>query len=573
MNVEDSKSGNDASATGLPLRRPLQPAAWRTPLILGAIGLMVTLLLILGVGGFERARMPPDLTRFSAWMSLMFLGGFLPRIARRKIFFGSQLTLHRAFSFESVLQGAILLNPQLTYPGVEREFLCRESSAHPQRVALWFRVRFVAAVVIPLGLTATILGLSGRWREGALIFLLCLLVVGAEARKPRWRVMPRWRFVVAVLAGLAAALLEGAVFTIAAGAIQSDAPAWSRFLLYSLLLSGFELSPVPLALGILESIDALLFLVPGLVVPGLAMPVAYRLWRGLPILVLTYFYLPRYKLSIRDLFDPLLPLALVRPEPPGGQRMGDEPAGSTILSVVIPAYNEAERLPRYLPGVLDFTGKLGGATEILVVDDGSNDGTADYVRSVAALHPRVRLISMDSNCGKGAAVRRGMLEAAGKYILFADADGATPIAEAARLLNAAREGAEIVIASRVLTRQDVERTAFRGLLGAVFCRLTNLLALPGIRDTQCGFKLFQRDTAHRLFAQTVESGWAFDVEVLFLAQKLGLSIAEVPVRWREIEGSKISPLRDALKICLAILRIRRRDAGLTRVWRGKEARP
>lgn len=509
---------------------------------------------------------------FIGSMLLMFLSGFIPRVLRRKIFFGEQLTLHRAFSFESLLQGAVLMNPPLPYPGVERELLARESPASRDRIALWFRVRLVCAVIIPLGLAAAAACIYGWWWWSGSIMLLGLLALLLEVRKPLWQEKQVGQFVAAVLLGLLAALTEGYFFTQASLHVRPTAHPGACFVLYAMILTAFELSPVPFALGVLEIVYVLMAAFPGAGLPGIILPFSYRLWRGVPVLILTYFYAPRYKLSIRDLFDPLLPLALSQRDDAAHGSTGAQPRQPSSLSIIIPAYNEAERLPRYLPDVIRFCGALPGRTEILVVDDGSRDGTADYVREMAAGSPLVRLISFEMNRGKGAAVRHGVLEAAGDYILFADADGATPITEAGRLLQSAERGAEVVIASRGIDNRDVERTVMRRFFGAVFCRLTNLLALPGIMDTQCGFKLFRRSVARRLFSQMIEEGWAFDVEVLFLAQKFGFSIVEVPVRWREVEGSKIRPLRDAIRILVAVLRIRRRDAGLMRVWRGREAR-
>jgi dolichyl-phosphate beta-glucosyltransferase len=201
---------------------------------------------------------------------------------------------------------------------------------------------------------------------------------------------------------------------------------------------------------------------------------------------------------------------------------------------------------------------------VLVIDDGSRDGTVAYVEGVAAGHPAVRVIRQVRNQGKGAAVLRGLQAACGRYILFADADGATPIAEADKLLRVAARGVEVVVGSRKAVDQSVqrERSPIRDLMGAVFYRVTNLLAVPGVRDTQCGFKLFRRVAAQRIVPLMRETGWAFDVEVLFLAQKCGLAIVEVPVNWTAIAGSKISPVKDAIKMFMAVLRIRQRGAGL-----------
>ena len=156
------------------------------------------------------------------------------------------------------------------------------------------------------------------------------------------------------------------------------------------------------------------------------------------------------------------------------------------------------------------------------------------------------------------------MEAAGQYILFADADGATPIEECSRLLRAAEDGCDVVIGSRKLSAESVkrDRSMFREFIGSTFYRITNLLAVPGIEDTQCGFKLFRRSAARRIFPEMRENGWAFDVEVLFLAQKFGLLIEEVPVNWTAVEGSKVRP-KDAFRMVWALLRIRRRDSGFT----------
>ena len=166
----------------------------------------------------------------------------------------------------------------------------------------------------------------------------------------------------------------------------------------------------------------------------------------------------------------------------------------------------------------------------------------------------------------GAIRERGVFEARGRYVLFTDADGATPIAELDKLLAAVGERAEIAIGSRrqVSAEAERERTGLRQLMGNVFYSVVNFLAVPGIRDTQCGFKLFRTDVARELFRDLNEAGWAFDVELLYRAQLFGYGIAEVPVNWHEVAGSKVNPLKDAMKMFLAIFRIRRRNAGLLR---------
>ena len=198
------------------------------------------------------------------------------------------------------------------------------------------------------------------------------------------------------------------------------------------------------------------------------------------------------------------------------------------------------------------------------MDDGSKDGTAEYVAAAAAVEPMVRLVQQNTNRGKGAAVRRGVLESKGRFILFADADGATPIIECSKLLEAAPAGSDIVIGSRKVGggSSHQERSVLRKLVWSIFYRITNLLAVPGIEDTQCGFKLFSRPAARQIFRDLQETGWAFDVEVLFLAQKFGMTIEELSVNWSAVDGSKIRP-NDAIRMLVALIRIRRRGAGLT----------
>jgi dolichyl-phosphate beta-glucosyltransferase len=329
------------------------------------------------------------------------------------------------------------------------------------------------------------------------------------------------------------------------------------------LLAAFELSPAPFALGVLEAAWLGLSLVPGLAVPGIMAAFAYRVWRGVPVLLLTWFYLPRYKMTVSDLYDPNLADALAlshRHRPHDARPRG----GGPFVSFVLPAFNEEARLPVYLPQVQEFCHSLAGPSEIVIVDDGSTDGTAAYVESVTARDPSVRLVKQPYNQGKGAAVRRGVTEAHGDYILFADSDGATPIAEAAKLIEACLDGADVVIGSRKAEGAGAQRSRslIRGMIGSMFYRITNLLAVPDILDTQCGFKLFRRSAAQMIFPLLREKGWAFDVEILFLAQKFGMKISEVPVNWTAVEGSKVKA-SDGLRFFIALFRIRHRTSGLT----------
>jgi len=231
------------------------------------------------------------------------------------------------------------------------------------------------------------------------------------------------------------------------------------------------------------------------------------------------------------------------------------------FSLIIPAYNEAERLPPYLASVREYLeDTYPDAHEVLVVDDGSTDGTRDQVTDAAAQWPALRLVRHVRNQGKGAAVRTGMLAACGEVRLFADADGATPIDEERRLRAALDAGADVVVASRLLDAAGVTRKRhwLRRLVGWGFTTLVHALLPTAVRDTQCGFKMFRRAAAERLFAMSQEDGYVFDLELLILAQRLGYRVVEVGVNWTEIPGSKLHMSREWRKILADIRRIRRR---------------
>lgn len=232
------------------------------------------------------------------------------------------------------------------------------------------------------------------------------------------------------------------------------------------------------------------------------------------------------------------------------------------LSIVIPAYNEADRLPSYLARILTYLDEERIDAEIIVVDDGSRDGTAAVVTEFSRVHDRVRLISLPRNRGKGHAVRTGMLVAAGNLALFADADGATPIEELKRLEKAIAGGADVAIASRAHHDEccTLRVHLHRKVIGTIFNFLVTTLAVPGIRDTQCGFKLFKRDAARAVFARQLIDDFGFDVEVLFLCKKLGYLTAEIPVSWSDVKGSKVSLWRDSLRMFADIFIVRLNEA-------------
>jgi dolichyl-phosphate beta-glucosyltransferase len=231
------------------------------------------------------------------------------------------------------------------------------------------------------------------------------------------------------------------------------------------------------------------------------------------------------------------------------------------LSVVIPAFNEAHRLPPYLAVVRDhLEARYGDRCEVIVVDDGSSDGLADLLSRTAAQGPRLRLLRHPQNQGKGAAVRTGVLAACGALVLFADADGATPIEEERRLAEAIQGGADVAVGSRLLTAPGVRcsRSWARGLAGRLFAAVARRLLGLAIRDTQCGFKMFRAQAARRLFALAGEPRYLFDLEVLALATRLGYTIAEVPVNWREVPGGHLSLARELPKVVRDLWRLRRR---------------
>jgi dolichyl-phosphate beta-glucosyltransferase len=223
-----------------------------------------------------------------------------------------------------------------------------------------------------------------------------------------------------------------------------------------------------------------------------------------------------------------------------------------FLSVVIPCYNEETRLPPTLVRMQAYLAEQSYTSEIIVVDNASIDRTQEVARAagVEVLEERRR--------GKGAAVRTGMLAARGEYVLFSDADLSTPIEEVEKLLTALRGGATLAIASRALPESNiaVHQPWHRELVGRVGNLLVRLLAVHGLADTQCGFKLFPREIAQRLFGAQRMTGIAFDMEVLFLAQRAKLAIAEVPVTWIDSPESRFSRVRDGLDALKDLLRIR-----------------
>lgn len=220
------------------------------------------------------------------------------------------------------------------------------------------------------------------------------------------------------------------------------------------------------------------------------------------------------------------------------------------LSVIVPAYNEEWRLPPTLINMIDYFDQQALSYEVIVVDDGSNDATSSVVRKFERVRQQVRLIQLPKNYGKGHAVKLGVLNSRGRAVMFADADGATPIEEFSRLYGVIKSGGRIAIGSRALASVDtkVSTSIHRRLLGRIFNGWVNAVLLPNIADTQCGFKIFSRDVALFLFKHQRAERFSFDVELLYIATKAGIEISEVAINWSNIPGSKVNLVVDSLRM-------------------------
>lgn len=227
-------------------------------------------------------------------------------------------------------------------------------------------------------------------------------------------------------------------------------------------------------------------------------------------------------------------------------------------SIVVPAYNESARLGSSLEKILAYVQKRAWQAEILVVNDGSRDNTAEIARSFERRYASVRLIENPGNRGKGYSVRNGMLHASGERMLFTDADLSSPIEESEKLFAALDSGAEVAIGSRWLQRdlQTERQPLHRQFLGRLFNLVLRLSLGLKYKDTQCGFKAFTRKAADVIFPRQQIERWGFDPEILYLARKFRLTIVEVPVGWAHDDRSKINPVVDGMKMATELLRVR-----------------
>ena len=227
-------------------------------------------------------------------------------------------------------------------------------------------------------------------------------------------------------------------------------------------------------------------------------------------------------------------------------------------SIVIPAYNESGRIRPTLDEILRYAAEQNWDCEIVAVNDGSSDDTAEIIRQYGRKHPEVRLVENPGNRGKGYSVRNGMLHARGDVCLFTDADLSSPIAEAQKLFQEITQGADVAFGSRWLRAelQTERQPLYRQLFGRIFNLLLRLILGLHFKDTQCGFKAFRRQAADRIFPLQRIERWGFDPEILFLARRMGFRVVEVPVQWAHAEGTRLHPFRDGVRMFGDVLHIR-----------------
>ena len=226
------------------------------------------------------------------------------------------------------------------------------------------------------------------------------------------------------------------------------------------------------------------------------------------------------------------------------------------LSIVVPAYNEEKRLPDSVPQIVNFVRKQDYPVEVIIVDDGSTDRTADVVRGFQKESPFIALRQVDHG-GKGHAVGAGMLHAKGEYLFLCDSDLSMPIEEINKFLPPTLSDYDVANASREIKGANrYDEPTYRHIMGRVFNLIVRLLAVHGIQDTQAGFKCFRREAARQVFRLQTIKGWGFDVETLFIAQRRGMVIVEVPINWYYKNRSQVKPIQDTYNMFLEVLKVR-----------------
>ncbi|MBN1427795.1 MAG: glycosyltransferase family 2 protein [Anaerolineae bacterium] len=240
-----------------------------------------------------------------------------------------------------------------------------------------------------------------------------------------------------------------------------------------------------------------------------------------------------------------------------------------LLSIIIPAYNEENRLPASLEQVAAFVAAQSYAIEVIIVDNNSIDRTAEIAGQFAAEHPYARVLT-EPRKGKGMAVRTGILDGRGEYLIFCDADFSMPVEEIGKFVPPALSNYDVAIASREAPgAQRIGEPEYRHLMGRIFNLIVRIIAIPGIQDTQCGFKAFRREVAQVVFPLLTIGGWGFDVEVLFVSKQYGYKLIEVPISWYHKSQSRVSPMTDSAKMVWDVLRVRWN--GLRGVYRRGES--
>lgn len=232
-----------------------------------------------------------------------------------------------------------------------------------------------------------------------------------------------------------------------------------------------------------------------------------------------------------------------------------------FLSIIIPAYNEEKRIEGTLDEIFHFLQKRYDRYEVIVVDDGSTDKTLDLLNRINNQHRSLKVLHHKKNRGKGYAVKRGMLNACGKYVLFCDADSSTPIDELDAFICYLQNGYDVVIGSRNMEGADVKiyQPPIRRKMGQVFTVLTQRLLVSEISDITCGFKCFRGDIVRDIFLRQQLHDWSFDAEILFITQERGYKIKELPVCWSDVSGTKVKLLRDSTRSFWGLLKIRFND--------------
>jgi dolichyl-phosphate beta-glucosyltransferase len=235
---------------------------------------------------------------------------------------------------------------------------------------------------------------------------------------------------------------------------------------------------------------------------------------------------------------------------------------SPLLSIIIPAYNEENRLPGSLQKIVEFVESQREEIEVLVVENGSRDRTTEIASDFSARYPFIRVLHSEK--GKGAAVKAGMLTGRGRYLFICDSDLSMPIEEVRKFLPPVLEHYDVAIASREGPgAHRFNEPQYRHLMGRVFNLIVRVLAIPGFQDTQCGFKSFKREVARDVFASQTMSGWSFDVEALFIALRRGYRVVAVPINWYFDADSRVNPIPDTFRMVRDVLRIRLNG------WRGE----